>query len=150
MSEKIFSIGFGVGTQNKTGDWLEVFYPNPLINPDQDLVNAVTQTLGYSNGNQSIELNKDQLETLESTLRELGQTEQADIIESFKLSLKPLVATILAKDENPESVPEGYLKLHLLSHRLVRPHAVNLTGLFGILPNVAWTNKGAIDVTELA
>lgn len=150
MSEKIFSIGFGVGTQNKTGDWLEVFYPNPLINPDQDLVNAVTQTLGYSNGNQSIELNKDQLETLESTLRELGQTEQADIIESFKLSLKPLVATILAKDENPESVPEGYLKLHLLSHRLVRPHALNLTGLFGILPNVAWTNKGAIDVTELA
>ena len=150
MSEKVFSIGFGVGTQNKTGDWLEVFYPKPLLNPDQDLVNVVSQTIGYTSGNQPIELRKDQLEVLESSLRESGQTEQADIVESFKLSRKPLVATILASDENPASVPEGYLKLHLLSHRLVKPHAVNLTGLFGILPNVAWTNKGAIDITELA
>jgi 2,3,4,5-tetrahydropyridine-2-carboxylate N-succinyltransferase len=46
-------------------------------------------------------------------------------------------------------VPEGYLKLHLLSHRLVEPHGTSLDGLFGILPNVAWTNEGAVDIDEL-
>ncbi|MHA6796574.1 2,3,4,5-tetrahydropyridine-2,6-dicarboxylate N-succinyltransferase [Pseudonocardia bannensis] len=35
-----------------------------------------------------------------------------------------------------------YLRLHLLSHRLVRPHEVNLDGIFGLLANVAWTNQG--------
>ena len=60
-----------------------------------------------------------------------------------------MVATILATDDNPASVPEGYLKLQLLSHRLVKPHGINLNGLFGALPNVAWTNKGAIDLDEL-
>ena len=46
-------------------------------------------------------------------------------------------------------MPEGYLKLHLLSHRLVKPQAIDLNGLFGTLPNVAWTNQGAIDLEEL-
>jgi 2,3,4,5-tetrahydropyridine-2-carboxylate N-succinyltransferase len=55
----------------------------------------------------------------------------------------------LATDDDTASVPEGYLKLHLLSHRLVKPHGVNLNGLFGALPNVAWTNKGAVDLEEL-
>jgi 2,3,4,5-tetrahydropyridine-2-carboxylate N-succinyltransferase len=64
-------------------------------------------------------------------------------------SERPLVATLLAADEAPASVPEGYLKLHLLSHRLVKPHGTNLTGLFGVLANVAWTNQGAIDLAEL-
>ncbi|HBQ41206.1 MAG TPA: 2,3,4,5-tetrahydropyridine-2,6-dicarboxylate N-succinyltransferase, partial [Halieaceae bacterium] len=44
---------------------------------------------------------------------------------------------------------EAYLKLHLLSHRLVKPHGTNLQGLFAILPNVAWTSEGAIDISEL-
>jgi len=149
MSEKNFSIGFGVGSQNAKGDWLEVFYPKPLLNPDQEVVDAVAKNCGYSGGNEAIELGKNQLETLESALREMGQAEQADIISTFKLSVRPLVATVLAGDDSPQTVPEGYLKLQLLSHRLVKPHGINLNGLFGVLPNVAWTNKGAIDITEL-
>ena len=39
----------------------------------------------------------------------------------------------------PADAHDAYLRLHLLSHRLVRPHEANLTGLFGVLPNVAWT-----------
>jgi 2,3,4,5-tetrahydropyridine-2-carboxylate N-succinyltransferase len=60
------------------------------------------------------------------------------------------VAVILENDEKPQTVPEVYLKLHLLSHRLVKPHQVNLDGMFGILPNVAWTNRGAMAIEELA
>jgi 2,3,4,5-tetrahydropyridine-2-carboxylate N-succinyltransferase len=56
---------------------------------------------------------------------------------------------LLTQDSAPANVPEGYLKLHLLSHRLVKPHGTNLDGLFGILPNVAWTNEGAVDINEL-
>jgi Tetrahydrodipicolinate N-succinyltransferase len=40
--------------------------------------------------------------------------------------------------------------LHLLSHRLVKPHGLSLAGVFPLLPNVAWTSQGAIDLGELA
>jgi 2,3,4,5-tetrahydropyridine-2-carboxylate N-succinyltransferase len=42
----------------------------------------------------------------------------------------------------PADVADVYLRLHLLSHRLVRPHGLNLDGVFGLLPNVAWTSRG--------
>ncbi len=41
-----------------------------------------------------------------------------------------------------KDVPDAYLRLHLLSHRLVRPNELNLDGIFGVLPNVAWTSAG--------
>jgi 2,3,4,5-tetrahydropyridine-2-carboxylate N-succinyltransferase len=45
-------------------------------------------------------------------------------------------------DEAPADTADAYLRLHLLSHRLVRPNSINLDGLFGKLPNVVWTNFG--------
>lgn len=50
----------------------------------------------------------------------------------------------------PADMPDAYLRLHLLSHRLMRPHTINLEGLFGILTNVVWTSAGpcAIDGFE--
>ena len=45
----------------------------------------------------------------------------------------------------PVSAQDAYLRLHLLSHRLVAPHGVNLDGLFGVLANVAWTSLGPVD-----
>jgi 2,3,4,5-tetrahydropyridine-2-carboxylate N-succinyltransferase len=42
-----------------------------------------------------------------------------------------------------------YLRLHLLSHRLVRPNTVNLEGIFGLLETVAWTQLGPVAVDEL-
>jgi 2,3,4,5-tetrahydropyridine-2-carboxylate N-succinyltransferase len=44
--------------------------------------------------------------------------------------------------EAPKDAFEVYLRLHLLSHRLVRPHQTNLEGIFGLLSNVAWTSAG--------
>jgi 2,3,4,5-tetrahydropyridine-2-carboxylate N-succinyltransferase len=37
---------------------------------------------------------------------------------------------------------DAYLRLHLLSHRIVRPNELNLDGIFGMLANVAWTSAG--------
>jgi 2,3,4,5-tetrahydropyridine-2,6-dicarboxylate N-succinyltransferase len=45
----------------------------------------------------------------------------------------------------PADATDAYLRLHLLSSRRVRPHGLNLDGIFGILPNVVWTNHGAFD-----
>ncbi|MGW6692242.1 2,3,4,5-tetrahydropyridine-2,6-dicarboxylate N-succinyltransferase [Rhodococcus sp. NPDC054953] len=51
----------------------------------------------------------------------------------------------------PVDAHDAYLRLHLISHRLVRPHGVNLDGVFGLLANVVWTNFGpcAVDGFEL-
>ncbi|MEN3357244.1 MAG: 2,3,4,5-tetrahydropyridine-2,6-dicarboxylate N-succinyltransferase [Mycobacteriales bacterium] len=48
----------------------------------------------------------------------------------------------------PANVPDAYLRLHLLSHRLVRPHGLSTQGIFGVLPNVVWTSAGPCDVTD--
>ncbi|GAB3601045.1 2,3,4,5-tetrahydropyridine-2,6-dicarboxylate N-succinyltransferase [Microbacterium tumbae] len=45
-------------------------------------------------------------------------------------------------DEAPASTADAYLRLHALSHLLVRPNELNLEGVFGYLPNVAWTTAG--------
>ena len=53
-------------------------------------------------------------------------------------------------DQPPASTADAYLRLHLLSHRLVKPREVNLDGVFGVLPNVVWTSAGpcAVDGFE--
>lgn len=45
----------------------------------------------------------------------------------------------------PKSTADAYLRLHLLSHRKVKPNTINLDGIFGLLPNVVWTDVGAWD-----
>lgn len=47
-------------------------------------------------------------------------------------------------DAAPAGTPDAYLRLHVLSHLLVQPNRVNLDGVFGHLPNVAWTNAGPV------
>ena len=60
-----------------------------------------------------------------------------------------LVTTIDDLSAPPVDAADVYLRLHLLSHRLVAPRTVNLDGIFGLLPNVAWTTLGPVSVPEL-
>jgi len=53
-------------------------------------------------------------------------------------------------DTAPESTPDAYLRLHLLSARLAAPRTINLDGIFGLLPLVAWTNIGPVAVDRIA
>ena len=48
----------------------------------------------------------------------------------------------------PKDVADVYLRLHLLSHRLVKPHGVNLDNIFTLLPNVVWTSVGACEINS--
>jgi len=62
--------------------------------------------------------------------------------DSIRKIKKVLVEIIIDLANAPKDVADVYLRLHLLSHRLVKPHAVNLEGIFAILPNVVWTSAG--------
>ncbi|MFM7146142.1 MAG: 2,3,4,5-tetrahydropyridine-2,6-dicarboxylate N-succinyltransferase [Actinomycetales bacterium] len=44
----------------------------------------------------------------------------------------------------PADAQDAYLRLHLLSHRLVRPRTINLDGVFALLAIVAWTSQGPV------
>ncbi len=57
-----------------------------------------------------------------------------------------LTRTVIDLDAPPADAADAYLRLHLLSHRLVRPHGLDLTGVFGVLATVAWTNWGPCPV----
>ena len=46
----------------------------------------------------------------------------------------------------PADAKDAYLRLHLLSHRLIRPHGLSLDGIFGLLAKVVWTNHGPCEV----
>ena len=52
--------------------------------------------------------------------------------------------------EAPKDAKDAYLRLHLLSHRLVKPHGQSLEGIFGLLTNVAWTSAGPCSLVDFA
>jgi 2,3,4,5-tetrahydropyridine-2-carboxylate N-succinyltransferase len=62
---------------------------------------------------------------------------------------EPVFTVIPDLGEPPRDTADAYLRLHLLSHRLVKPHGLNLDGLFAVLPNVAWTSAGPVDPASL-
>lgn len=81
----------------------------------------------------------------------LGSKPENNQINNFKSQVgedsvrkvkKVLVEIIIDLANAPKDVADVYLRLHLLSNRLVKPHAVNLEGIFAILPNVVWTSAG--------
>jgi 2,3,4,5-tetrahydropyridine-2-carboxylate N-succinyltransferase len=143
MTDSAFAFGLGVGTHNSRGEWLEVFFPAPVLSPPASLVATV------SDCDATRALSRDQLQALQAALSDAGEAEQAELAGQLLASDRPVVAVLLPGDAAPANVPEGYLKLHLISHRLVKPHGTNLEGLFGVLPNVAWTSEGAVDIAEL-
>lgn len=104
--------GFGIVTLDTQGNALDTWFPEPALGESRASAQAPKH--------------------LDAAVRtdELRQvTTEVTLVE-------------IDLDEPPTSVPDAYLRLHLLSHRLVQPHGVNLEGIFGILPNVVWTSEG--------
>jgi 2,3,4,5-tetrahydropyridine-2-carboxylate N-succinyltransferase len=59
---------------------------------------------------------------------------------------REVVSLEIDLDKAPESVSDAYLRLHLLSHRVIKPHEANVDGIFGVLNNVVWTSVGPCPV----
>ena len=137
----LHGFGLGIAAENAAGDTLDVFYPQPLSNVTGALCDQLTDVAGR--------LDSAQLRELSTMLHKMGENTLGDLATRLAESDRPIVAALLADNRPARSVEEAYLKLHLLSHRLVKPHQTDLTGLFGLLPNVAWTDQGPVDLTEL-
>ena len=59
---------------------------------------------------------------------------------------REVVSLEIDLDKAPDSVSDAYLRLHLLSHRVIKPHEANVEGIFGVLNNVVWTSAGPCPV----
>jgi 2,3,4,5-tetrahydropyridine-2-carboxylate N-succinyltransferase len=59
---------------------------------------------------------------------------------------REIVSIEIDLDKAPDSVSDAYLRLHLLSHRVIKPHGANVEGIFGVLNNVVWTSVGPCPV----
>ncbi|GAA4531129.1 2,3,4,5-tetrahydropyridine-2,6-dicarboxylate N-succinyltransferase [Brachybacterium paraconglomeratum] len=107
--------GLGLATLATDGSTLDVWYPAPQLGEAPE--DPVSDPLHA------------QLSSAARTDEVRGTTQQV-VVRAIELAAAPADAA------------DAYLRLHLLSHRLVRPNAQNLDGLFGTLTNVAWTSEG--------
>ncbi|EOX1790913.1 2,3,4,5-tetrahydropyridine-2,6-dicarboxylate N-succinyltransferase [Vibrio cholerae] len=145
-----FALGLATATKNRDGKIIEAFFPTPILAPSDALVAALAPIAGYQEGNQALEITAAQSAQLAAVFAAHQQAASAAFADKAANAKQPLVLVILACDDKPQSVAEGYLKLQLISHRLVKPHGTVLDGIFGLLHNIAWTSEGPIDLPELA
>ena len=149
----LFGFGIGIASLNKQDQMLDTLFPAPLahVSADQSaqlLAALKAAKIDYNGGNAAIRINVQECRALAQALA--GQPDQAAIAKHLSDTERQPVVVVLATDSEPASVAEAYLKLQLLSHRLIKPHQQNLGGIFACLPNVAWTSEGPIDTDELA
>lgn len=110
---------FGLASIDITGKTLDVWYPKPQLGKPIEGALAADAP---------------------QVLHDLEGTDEARRVATR------VVLTQINLDEPPASAADAYLRLHLLSHRLVRPHGQNLDGIFGVLANVVWTSAGPASV----
>lgn len=145
-----FALAIGTASRNKEGKIIEAWYPEPLLNPSAELIKGIDEVIKLTGGNEVFVLEKSQMNPLSGHLSAAGHALSAEFCRAAESSHQTLIMVALESDSAPSSVAEGFLKLHLISHRLVKPHGCSLDGLFGLLHNIAWTNEGPIDLPELA
>ncbi|MDP1819945.1 MAG: 2,3,4,5-tetrahydropyridine-2,6-dicarboxylate N-succinyltransferase [Acidimicrobiales bacterium] len=122
----------GLATRAADGRVLDAWFPRP------ELAGA-TATAG------SVDL--DPSEAAEALGAEVAGALGEDAVRG--VTVVAVRTTIADLSAAPADTCDAYLRLHLLSHRLVRPNTVNLDGLFGVLGNVAWTQLGPVAIEAL-
>ncbi|MFT7840742.1 2,3,4,5-tetrahydropyridine-2,6-dicarboxylate N-succinyltransferase [Saccharothrix sp. BKS2] len=115
--------GVGLATVTPTGDVLDTWFPAPRLGGE-----AAGTTL-LSSAEVASALG-------EAAARQLGADAERDV------EVVGVQVGIASLADAPASAYDVWLRLHLLSSRLVRPHGANLDGVFGLLNNVVWTNFG--------
>jgi 2,3,4,5-tetrahydropyridine-2-carboxylate N-succinyltransferase len=113
--------GFGLATLTEDGRTLDTWYPQPQLGTPS----ADARPHGVP--------------------ADLAALEGIDPQRGVRTTV---VRTVIDLDTPPADAADGYLRLHLLSHRLVKPHGCDLTGIFGVLANVVWTDRGPCAVED--
>ena len=146
---QLHSFGLGIATTDARHEIIEVYYPHLAIDPAAEILSHLISACDYSSGNQCVTLTSTQLLALQNSPTITADDTLRTIVDTLVDSNQTIVAVFIAEDTAPVSIAEVYLKLQLLSHRLAKPHGLNLQGAFGVLRNIAWTNQGAIALEDL-
>src|SRR5664279_2312902 len=120
MTSERSAWGYGLATVTTTGQVLDTWYPSPALGPADT-------------------------EDPYGPPAELAAAAKEDPRRGVRAQV---VHVAIDLDEAPATPSDAYLRLHLLSHRLVRPNTINLDGIFGVLNNVVWTNAGPCPVED--
>ena len=123
------AVAAGLATVTRSGTVLDVWYPEPRLGAPAGAANGTAQ-LG------ALELSGE----LGPDYGGLVRTDDARGVEV--VAVRTVIADLSAP---PVDTYDVWLRLHLLSHRLVRPHGADMTGVFGLLTNVAWTSAGPVE-----
>ncbi len=136
--------GIGIATNTPDGKVLDTWYPDPILGHTEGAV-RMAELLGLSDATPdagTVELDRRQaLEAFRSDVQLLTAND-----ELRRVRRVPVVTFIAELADAPVDAHDAYLRLHLLSHRLVKPRSINLDGIFGHLANVVWTNLGPCEV----
>ena len=121
MSSERSAWGFGLATTTVDGVVLDTWYPQPALGARPAGASAPEELRAL--------VGADELRRVRRTVVDV----EVDL------------------DAAPADPSDAYLRLHLLSHRLVEPNSINLDGIFGVLTNVVWTTEGpcAVEGFEL-
>ena len=144
------AFGVGLATRTPAGKVLDTWYPLVALDGHAEAAGQLTAAVGHSSGTATHELTTDVIGRLDGDAEAL--TAARTVVAAAETSAAPTrterVAVLTFLDDldgQPTDAHDVYLRLHLLSHRLVQPHGVNLEGAFGALNNVVWTDLGPCD-----
>jgi 2,3,4,5-tetrahydropyridine-2-carboxylate N-succinyltransferase len=119
----------GIATVTMAGTVLDTWYPAPRLGAPEG---AAAGTLQVGTLELEGELGPD-----------FGGLVRTDDTRGVQvIAVRTVIADLAAP---PVDAHDVYLRLHLLSTRLVRPHGLNMDGIFGLLTNVAWTSAGPVE-----
>ncbi len=145
---------FGIGLATRTvdtGKILDTWYPTLGAGGDAGGAVALAASLGHEGGSASYPLTADSLGGTELAADDPVARAVAGVTSGTaegvptRTERVPVATFIQDLEAAPIDAHDVYLRLHLLSHRLVQPHGANLDGAFGLLSNVVWTDVGPCD-----
>jgi 2,3,4,5-tetrahydropyridine-2,6-dicarboxylate N-succinyltransferase len=130
--------GAGLATFAPDGRVLDTWFPSPALGIDSD-GSSLAEQLGVS-GSGTTRIEPDRASSVLGV--DVGAAISRDDIRDVEVAAVATFVADLAAD--PLDAHDVYLRLHLLSHRLVAPNTISLDGVFGLLNNVAWTSLGPV------
>ena len=157
------AFGIGIATHSLADDAvLDTWYPVVNLGENLGAAAIVADVVGHDGGPATHDLTPEVLaEVLHRCapmIDDGGEHPNLRVLSEFAwgtpaepalpVRRRPVITFIGALDDAPVDAHDVYLRLHLLSHRLVAPHGLNLDGQFGLLSNVVWTTLGPCDVAS--
>ncbi|MEO7126333.1 MAG: DapH/DapD/GlmU-related protein [Nakamurella sp.] len=140
--------GIGLATIAVDGSVLDTWYPAGAFALGANSVIPIDEIDGEASN-----LTANATESLAASLNAslAGLLKAAERTDSIRgVTIQRIRTVIASLADAPATVPDAYLRLHLLSARFVVPNSINIDGIFGVLPNNAWTSLGPVSPDDVS